>query len=250
MNMGINTIDAVLDIQVTPAQKAVLFMLAYHNNDKTNVCMPSVAIMAKETCLTERAVFSTLKSLEAMGYIRRERRTNEKGKYISSQFVLVLPDSATLVGDGAPDSDTYLNHVQGVSAPDSDTVSEPRSPSLEQKYNKNMEQEERRRATRLPADWQPSPEDISFCQKARPDLNVRDVADSFRDYWTARSGKEATKLDWPATWRNWVRREKARPSRPSQKTSLEEAIAARHAESDRMVIDVNAKEVSYEQISY
>lgn len=28
----------------------------------------------------------------------------------------------------------------------------------------------------------------------------------FRDYWQARAGKEGVKLDWQATWRNWVRR--------------------------------------------
>ncbi len=27
----------------------------------------------------------------------------------------------------------------------------------------------------------------------------------FRDYWIAKSGREAAKLDWFATWRNWVR---------------------------------------------
>ncbi|CBI76874.1 conserved protein of unknown function [Bartonella clarridgeiae 73] len=29
----------------------------------------------------------------------------------------------------------------------------------------------------------------------------------FRDYWQAKSGKEAMKVDWSATWRNWYRRE-------------------------------------------
>ncbi|OPB30202.1 Protein of unknown function (DUF1376) [Bartonella sp. WD12.1] len=29
----------------------------------------------------------------------------------------------------------------------------------------------------------------------------------FRDYWHAKSGKHALKVDWSATWRNWYRRE-------------------------------------------
>lgn len=28
----------------------------------------------------------------------------------------------------------------------------------------------------------------------------------FRDFWTAKTGQDATKADWQATWRNWVRR--------------------------------------------
>jgi uncharacterized protein YdaU (DUF1376 family) len=31
-------------------------------------------------------------------------------------------------------------------------------------------------------------------------------ADRFRDYWIGKSGKDAAKADWQATWRNWVRK--------------------------------------------
>lgn len=37
---------------------------------------------------------------------------------------------------------------------------------------------------------------------------VRTEAAKFRDYWCAKSGKDATKLDWQATWRNWCRNAK------------------------------------------
>lgn len=35
--------------------------------------------------------------------------------------------------------------------------------------------------------------------------NVRLLAEDFRDYWHSKSGKDATKVDWQATWRNSVR---------------------------------------------
>ncbi len=44
--------------------------------------------------------------------------------------------------------------------------------------------------------------------------DARREADRFKDYWCAKSGKDATKTDWLATWRNWVR--KAIADRPSQ----------------------------------
>lgn len=34
---------------------------------------------------------------------------------------------------------------------------------------------------------------------------VRREGAAFRDHWTAKTGKDATKLDWQATWRNWCR---------------------------------------------
>jgi len=51
----------------------------------------------------------------------------------------------------------------------------------------------------LPEDW------ITFCQTKRPDLNPQKVFDSFKDYWVAKAGNQGVKLDWTATWRNWIR---------------------------------------------
>ena len=63
-------------------------------------------------------------------------------------------------------------------------------------------------ATRLPLDWTPSPDDLAFCAKERTDLAPNDVADRFRDYWVAVPGAKGRKVDWVATWRNWVRNER------------------------------------------
>ena len=35
--------------------------------------------------------------------------------------------------------------------------------------------------------------------------DARREADRFVDFWRGRSGAKATKVDWPATWRNWIR---------------------------------------------
>jgi len=34
---------------------------------------------------------------------------------------------------------------------------------------------------------------------------VRHQAERFADYWHAKTGKDASKADWEATWRNWIR---------------------------------------------
>jgi len=60
-------------------------------------------------------------------------------------------------------------------------------------------------ASRLAQSWEPTSQDIEFCQSTRPDLNPHEVAKGFKDYWIAQAGAKAKKLDWSATWRNWVR---------------------------------------------
>ncbi|WP_455479231.1 YdaU family protein [Bartonella sp. B23] len=42
----------------------------------------------------------------------------------------------------------------------------------------------------------------------------------FRDYWHAKSGKEALKVDWQATWRNWFRREIERIKKHQERLSV------------------------------
>jgi uncharacterized protein YdaU (DUF1376 family) len=64
------------------------------------------------------------------------------------------------------------------------------------------------RGTRLPADWTPSEDQIAFCLAERSDLNPVATGNRFRDYWIAQPGSKGVKLDWNATWRNWVRAEK------------------------------------------
>ena len=80
----------------------------------------------------------------------------------------------------------------------------------EAKEGKSKDCASRKRAAnshgeRLPDD-QPTPELIAWAETARPDLDVRTEAESFRDYWRAQPGAKGRKSDWPATWRNWIRR--------------------------------------------
>jgi hypothetical protein len=108
------------------------------------------------------------------------------------------------------------------------------------------------RASRLPPSWEPSPEDIAYCRTERPDLDPDRVAENFRDYWHAKAGKDACKLDWSATWRTWVRNEKSQtaprvaPHRPYQ-TATDKARAwadnligrNRDERADANIIDIN-----------
>jgi hypothetical protein len=65
------------------------------------------------------------------------------------------------------------------------------------------------RGSRLPADWKPNAELAEWSKAERPDLNLRKVLEEFRDYWTSVAGSKGVKLNWDATWRNWVRSQKS-----------------------------------------
>jgi hypothetical protein len=63
------------------------------------------------------------------------------------------------------------------------------------------------RATRCPPDFEPSPE-----PEAEAGIDRRTELLNFRDYWTAKPGKDGLKLDWQATWRNWCRKAHRKPA--------------------------------------
>ena len=66
-----------------------------------------------------------------------------------------------------------------------------------------------KRGSRLAQDWFLSKSMGDWATQERPDLDARQVAEQFKDYWVAQAGQKGVKLDWDATWRNWVRNTKA-----------------------------------------
>jgi uncharacterized protein YdaU (DUF1376 family) len=68
-----------------------------------------------------------------------------------------------------------------------------------------------KKGTRLPEDWKLPRQWGQWAVEAGMDeVSVRREADTFRDHWIAQPGAKGVKLDWQATWRNWIRRAKER----------------------------------------
>jgi hypothetical protein len=64
----------------------------------------------------------------------------------------------------------------------------------------------RKRAARISEDWQPGLDLLAWTADNAPSVDVAAERDRFVDYWLAKGGKDAAKMSWDATWRNWVRR--------------------------------------------
>jgi hypothetical protein len=67
-------------------------------------------------------------------------------------------------------------------------------------------------ATRLPKPFTLPDDYRAFCRTARPELDPEQVAAKFADHWHSKPGTAGKKLDWLATWRNWVREERGPPA--------------------------------------
>ena len=100
---------------------------------------------------------------------------------------------------------------EGESPPESfpaDAAASPRPPNAKPPSAKG---------TRLPADWV-LPKvwgDWAVSEFGLPAERVRLAGERFADFWHAKAGRDAAKLDWQATWRNWIREDVSRSPPPA-----------------------------------
>jgi hypothetical protein len=106
-----------------------------------------------------------------------------------------------------------LSHwlVQDASAPLADCAQDAcRELEEEEEIDKEEEKKEvradarRAKGTRLPLDWQP--DDVAKQYALSFGVPLEAETEKFRDYWHARAGPGAVKVDWSAAWRNWCRK--------------------------------------------
>jgi uncharacterized protein YdaU (DUF1376 family) len=93
------------------------------------------------------------------------------------------------------------------------------------------------RGSRLPPDWQPAPAEVDFAISLG--LDPARIALSFRDYWHGKPGAAGRKSDWPATWRNWCRREAEQ--RQNRALPRDDASARRVAAFEAAMDDAGIK---------
>src|SRR5215203_5400110 len=66
-----------------------------------------------------------------------------------------------------------------------------------------------KRGYRLPVGWLPSDESINRIIEEFPGVTQEHMVREHRkfcDYWYGVGGQRGVKLDWQATWRNWIRK--------------------------------------------
>jgi uncharacterized protein YdaU (DUF1376 family) len=80
----------------------------------------------------------------------------------------------------------------------------------EKLMSRQIRDRSKERGTRLAKDWQLPDSWKEWAIKEHPawsEDDMQQVAITFRDYWLAKPGAQARKVDWELTWRNWVRKE-------------------------------------------
>lgn len=121
-------------------------------------------------------------------------------------------DDATLQGRSAtpPETDT-----------ETDTDTELKKQQLSLEVLGTPPAAASNRGTRLPKDWLLPSSFGNWAIAEFPHLSadfIRQEGLKFRDYWVPKTGKDATKIEWEGTWRNWVRKANAEWQRANRRS--------------------------------
>lgn len=111
-----------------------------------------------------------------------------------------------------------------------------------------------KKGSRLPDDWLLPKAWGEWALSERKDWTAEEVrrcAERFADFWHAKPGREACKLDWLATWRNWVRNDRDKRSSVTQRpqtTAELRTVAATTRLTDFMNDDGTMKTETYRRM--
>lgn len=208
------------------SDKLAMLALADWCNDQGGSLHPSVATVAKKISLTEKQARVILHRLISEGWLHVVGNENGGNPGQSRQYVLNVqmlltpPVEVTPNLEVTPPVEVRDPSRGGSFTPPVGGSLSTNDPSISTSKPIGA------LATRLPADWEPTNEDLAFCKTNRPDLNASFVADGFKDYWISVAGAKGRKLDWAATWRNWVRNQKRPPPSGNATNNERDRIAA------------------------
>jgi len=237
--------------QDLPCTEKFLLVALADMADENGKCWPSQASLAKRCGMSRETVNRQIGALLAAGLLTVEQRGSGFGKQanrytfmcdarshmdVTHDHTCAMCDARSHSGNTSEIAPCVTHDHTNLSKKERKKVSSPPSsgpPQAETMHRASDDapsstsppvvEKSHVRGTRLPADWQPSAADCEFAYAHG--LDPGEVADEFADYWQALTGPKATKLDWPATWRNWCRRQHQRDTGRNRSHGLSIAAA-------------------------
>lgn len=251
--MSIHVISAVLncrDPELTSSRRMVLVCLANYAGDDGH-SWPSQQLIADESGCGIRSVKDHLKWLEENGFMIRKTKSLGQGNGSRTSYHIMLPRLTRTPLDaraeiaGANIARAKSRNCEGsippltnrqepsVTTANAVVVRASAPPPIAEQPKRAAQPRSSARGSRIPSNWTPTPQDYAFASSeglTREEINRE--ADRFRDYWIATTGRNACKLDWEGTWRNWIRRvsddkRKRAAARPAyQRGGAEQTLSA------------------------
>jgi hypothetical protein len=207
------------------SEKFVLIALANCANAAWE-CWPSVVHLCELTGQNRKTVMANLHKLAALGLIETTGETVGRTGRVQVYRLVTVPKAAPLneAKNGTIATELIVPKTDSNSPENGRKQYQKRTETVPKTgpgtvRNRKEPVDAQKRGSRLAQDWGPDPELMAWAVAARTDLYIPAVVEQFRDYWLGVPGQKGCKLDWPATFRNWVRnqRQQQRPGNNQQR---------------------------------
>lgn len=260
-----------------PTARLVLLAIADHANGDGVDAFPSMAQLMSKTGLSERAVQKAIGELVDLGELHVSAGGG-RGKTNRYRVLMVerenpAPETPYEDGNPAPETPYDINPAPDTPYERSETPHETtpnparRAPGTKREpkatvKNSPSGSSTRTRGTRIPAGFAVTDDmrvwaiELATEVGGRPpgdqfDVLIRRWTAEFIDYWTARAGRDSTKVDWIATWRNRIRTKLDDAAKQSPQPGTAVAVRGHNGSqpyvgtSDRKIAQVDAVLASF-----
>lgn len=230
--MSVRTMARVWDGSKHSGSELLMLLAIADFADDDGRAYPSISRLARKCRVTSRYAIVLLDALSQGGELEIKKNAGPVGQGGRTNLYRVALNK--LVGghqepmnqgsqprqpeDVNPGShvngDSLVNHGSGSSELGFREVVNHGSPKPSVNHQEPSEaaSPKAKKGSRLSPNWKPSSEDLAYCREKRPDLDPLETAEGFRDFWIAQAGSKGVKADWSATWRTWVRNQRAKPA--------------------------------------
>jgi hypothetical protein len=145
-----------------------------------------------------------VRELETAGVFSRTK----EGVIYSRKMTRMVKKAATARKNGRRGGNPSLSKQTENSSLDNQIHNQqlkPQKPEARSQKKKEEPNGSSKKGSRIDPAWEPSEEEISFAEGRGLGLETINLeAEKFRNYWLGKAGQAGVKLDWPATWRNWI----------------------------------------------
>jgi hypothetical protein len=149
------------------------------------------------------AIATALRELKDFGYVRLAQGRGDGGRWNEVEYELCDPDT----GDGFSGSGGFTG--TGSAASGSTATGESDTKKNIQKKTISGEDQEgpRSRGSRISESFAVDDVMGQWAKTNAPSVDVVAETETFKEYWGAKAGREAVKLNWRLTWQTWMRRQ-------------------------------------------
>lgn len=216
----------------TSTARFVLLAIADCANDDGAEAYPSLAALTRKTKLSERTVQAALSKLAEIGELVIARNAGPRG---CNKYRIVMRTPAESAPPQNPHPAESAPPPPQISHPTpADSASDPRKsrtrtviePSLQPSVEPSLPRKRGDGGTRIPEDFAATEEMIMWARENTPLVGGKETA-AFVDYWRSQPGQRGRKVDWIATWRNWMRRAQSDAERGNGRASPRQSATNR-----------------------